>query len=445
MPEENATIVASGPPSATYSADDFAMDGIDKTVVARVTEKAGDMKAVQAEIREMEIEEPGIVAALFPEEYMNQKQEDSAVQMKAKRLQAAKAIETFMTNPYQGALMIGELFSIPLESMSNPKPGDKLAASLIGPPINWNPVYQPIYPLVLMRAATKEWKALIDGRDSLEYENPVNVNLAVTHSPVGNPEVVNVVGSKTTIYPMWIRTPYYTIDVMEWAVRLTKTIFIKQRQFRQELDKAIDDQLITIFDAAVPDGSTVYDPVLTTTAHPTHTVTDTGGTLTFANFKLAARKLVHTDATCTGHNAAPGLVMVDPVSIFALEDEGTDEWTEQSVEWFNNNDFGIDYTRSNVVPRITPKGYVLARNPRATSTLNARFFGEKEFVGYFVPVSFQGKRTWVRTAPMTGGDPNFGQLKNENMPPGFQFQIGAYECFAISIPGYLHIAKNAQT
>lgn len=438
MAEENEAQIAEKAPSATYTADSFQLDGIDKAAVAKYTERAGDMKHVQAEIREMEIEEPGIIATLFPKE-VNGKAVDPAIQMKAKRLEASQAIEAFVTNPAVGAWKISNIFSMPLESFGG------LKASLIGPPINWNPVYQPIYPMVLMRATTKEYKSLTEGSDSLEFENPVNVGLAVTHNPGGNPEVVNVVGNRTKIYPIWIRTPYYTVDIMEWAVRLIKTVFIKQRQFRQELDKAIDDLLITVFDAAVPDSSTVYDPVQTSVLHPTHIVTDSSGTLTFANFKKAARYLIHTDSTGTEHNAAPGVAMVDPLSIFALEDEGTDEWTEQTVEWFNNNDFGIDYTRSNVVPRISPKGYVLARNPRATSTKNVRVFAEKEFVGYYVPVSFNGKRTWVRTAPMAGQDPAYGQLKNTNMPPGFQFQIGAWECFAITIPGYLHIAKVAQT
>jgi len=439
MAKENETIIASEAPSATYSADEFSLDGVDKQAVGNLLERAGNMQYVEEELREIDLDEPGLVASLFPDKIGDEEMPHPAIQLRARRQKAAKAIEMFMLNPPRGAWMVSDIFSIPLTSFGG------LKASLIGPPINWNPVYQPIYALGLMRAATRAWKPLMEGSESLEYEDPINVGIAVTHNINGNPIVEYITGGKTKIYPMWLRTMAYTVDVMEWAVRLTKTVVTKQRQFRQELDKGMDDQFLTLFDAAVPDGSTIKDPVDDTIFHPEHIVTDTSGALTFANFKKAGRYLLHTASTGTAHNAPVGTAVVDPAAVFNLEDEGTDEWTESTTEWFNTNDFGIDYTRSNIVPKITPKGYTLARNPRATSTLNARFLPPKEYAGYFVPVSFQGRRTWVRTEAMVGQDPAFGQIRQTSMPPGFQFRIAAWECFAMAIAGILHIAKNAQT
>ena len=411
-------------PSLTATASDFPMlpVGVDPDKLAPMLEKAADIRAAARELDELEQWQTGIVATMFPEK--DERGRTREEQARDLRKYIASVLQSFLEDPFRGAHNIAQLFT------------QTLQASLVGPPIDWKPAYQPIYPMVLQRAQAKDWRAARTG-DPIEVAPPITVDTAVNFNPNGNPQIVKITGSRSTVYPYWKRTNAYTIDFFEWSDRLIQVLAIKKRQLRQELDKSWDDDVISAFDAAVPDGS-LYS------SHPTHTVTNTSGTLTAANFKSAARKLIHTDSTGTDHEAPPGVALTDPLACFQIRDWGTDEWSEETVDDYARHGFPLKYDGS-VVTGMQVEGFSIVRNPRGGSNMKVRFFPPPQYVGYFVPVTLLGKRTIVRAVPMTGGDPDWEEIRNANTPPGFDFQIEAYEAGAITIPGYLHLGYLNQS
>jgi len=410
----------------TASPGDYfnAMD-LDVDAMNRDLAMAEDDRAVQEEMEELEFEQPGTLAAMFP---ASKDKELGTAHERCKRLRAAVAAELgfFMKDPHRGAMRLGAMMT------------NTLKASLVGPPIEWMPAYQPIYPLVLMRSAPKDFKAAISGADPIQYETPISRGEAYNVDLSGQPKTIEVTGSNSTIYPYFKTTPAYTIEFYEWARRLIKPMVVKKRQLIQELNYGWDADLITAFDAAVPDGS-LYS------GHTTHTktVSNALGVITQSKFREAGDLLLHADsASGTTHMGVPGVAVCDPLAIRDIRAWGNDVWTEEEVSQIAKNGFGVKYDGSVIVGKNID-GYSLVQMPieHATVYRKVRFFAQKRQIGYFIPITYQGKNIHVRVMPSTsGGDPDWDKISNSQEPPGFNFTMRAHQGGAMQIIGYLNTA-----
>lgn len=405
--------------------DYFNSMDIDSHDFKRILARAEEDKEVEAEMEELELLEPGILDHMFPtEDHKGRKLPSKFEQCKALRASIANELGIFADNPFIGARRIEAMFT------------KSLQASLIGPPIDWVPDYQPLYPLLLMRSAPKDFKGARSGADPIQYETPISRGEAYNVDLNGNPQIIEVEGSNATIYPYFKETPAYTLEFYEWAKRLIKPMVIKKRQLIQELNYGWDADLISAFDAAVPDG-TLYS------AHPTHTTTvvNGAGIITQTTFRTAGRYLMHVDSTSgTVHQGIPGAAVCDPLAIFDIEAWGADVWTEVEVSEIAKNGFGVKYDGS-VVTGKKVNGFNLLQMPvqHATTGRKVRFFARKQQVGYFVPVTVNGRNMHTRVMPSTsGGDPDWDKIRNSNEPPGFAFTIQAWQGGAIQIIGHFN-------
>jgi hypothetical protein len=364
------------------------------------------------------------VAAMFPKEDRKTGKQLGSVEEQCRRLKAsiAQVLLEFAKAPYVGSPALAKFENV-LEM--------GLQASMIGPVIERLPAYSPFMPLVLMTAGPKVYQDTQNGINPIEYEDPIDRGEAYNFSPEADgPMVVEIAGGRTTINPYFKQTPRHALTFTEWAKRQIKPIVIKKRQLMQELNKGWDDDLITHFDAVVPDG-TLY------TAHSTHiqTITNNANQVTQDAFRTGARFIRHTDSAAgTVHIAPPGYALCDPLAIDDIEAWGTDVWTEESVEDFVTRGFGQRWDETlNVGKKLY--GYSLLQTPIETGAANrrVRFFARKERVGYFIPVTVNNKRVHVNIAPTVGNDPDFNAIRNVSAPPGYTFYMEAWNGGAIQI------------
>ena len=227
----------------------------------------------------------------------------------------------------------------------------------------------------------------------------------------------------------------------EWSKRQIKPIVIKKRQIMQELNKGWDDDLITHFDAVIPNASRY-------SSHATHIVTinNADNAVTQTVFEEAARLIEHTDSTSgTIHTAVEGFALCDVRALRDIEKWGTDVWTPNEVSEFVKRGFTNQHEAL-----ITGKvlyNYNLLKTPIETSGINwkVRFFARKEQVGYFIPVTVNNKRVHVTIGPTIGNDPDVNAVRNVTTPPGYTFTMEAWQGGAIQIINWFGISKINHT
>jgi len=401
--------------------------------VRRNLEQASEMHSVEAELQDL-ADTFGwqYVQDMFPKEDRKTGKALGSIEEQCKGAKAAIAevLLEFAAAPYIGSPGLEKWRQI-LEK--------GLQASMVGPVIERLPAYTPFKNLVLMQAPPKDFQETKNGIDPLEYEDPISRGDAYNFNPESDgPMVVEISGGRTTIDPYFKQTPRHALTFWQWARRQIKPIVIKKRQILQELNKGWDDDLITHFDAVVPDG-TLY------TAHALHirTITNSDNQVTQDAFRKGARLIRHTDAsTGTVHIAPPGFALCDPLAIDDIEAWGTDVWTEEEVSDFVQKGFGQRWDETlNVGKKLY--GYSLLQTPIETGAANrrVRFFARKEKVGYFIPVTVNNKRIHVNIGPTVGNDPNFNELRNVTAPPGYTFTMEAWEGGAIQIINPYAISK----
>lgn len=313
-----------------------------------------------------------------------------------------------------------------------------LSASMIGPVIERLPTYVPFMPLVLMRSASKDFHEARNGLDPLEFEDPIDRGVAYNYDPESiGAQVVEIAGNRTTIFPYFKSTPRHALTFWEWSKRQIKPIVIKKRHMSQELAKGWDDDLITHFDAVVPNG-TLYS------SHPTHieTINNADNAVTQTKFRDAARLIEHSDSTSgTIHTAVEGFALVDIKALHDVEAWGTDVWTELEVSEFARR--GFTNQQEALVTNKVLYNYNLLKTPIETSSTNrkVRFFARKEQVGYFIPVTVNGKSMNVNIGPTINNDPDVNRVRNTTTPPGGTFTMEATQGGAIQIINHFAISK----
>ena len=396
----------------------------------RNLQAAGEMRQVELELRDISDQFPGILSAMFPE-----KDPVTGVALGAPAEQASElskriagVLLAFLSEPYAGSRG-----AMGLENMMQ----TMLQASMVGPVVERLPAYTSFIPLVLMTAPSKDFHEARNGIDPLEYEDPITREEAYNYDPEGGgSQVVEISGNRTTIYPYFKQTPKHSLSFWEWAKRQIQPIVIKKRQILQELAKGWDDDLITHFDAVVPNG-TLYS------AHTTHikTISNADDAVTQAVFQEAGRFIQHTESSGTVHTAVPGNALCDIKAVYDIENWGTDAWTEIETSDYVKNPWTVFNETLLVNKRVA--GYNLLQTPVETSANNrkVRFFARKEQVGYFIPITVNGKRIHVSIGPTSGNDPDIAQVRNVTTPPGYTFTIQAFDGGAMQIVNPYALAK----
>ena len=391
----------------------------------------GQMTTAEAELSELEGMHPGIVSRLFPEsEKPSGMSYDEYATRSAAKLQKVVAQKLLNLAAQPG---VNSPAALEFQELLDRAIAPSISAGLIGEPIERLPGYQSFKELCLITTGAKDFYNARSGIDPLEYEDPMARSEAYNFDPEGGgSRTVAVEGNRTTVYPYFKETPKHVLSFWEWAKRQIKPIVYLKKQILQELAKGWDDDLITLFDATVPDG-TLYS------SHPTHitTITNADGAVTYDTFVSTAKFLLHVDSSSgTVHAATPGVALCDVNALFDIRDWGTDVWTDEEVSQFDKDGFGVKYDESLVVgKRIS--GFSLLQTPIQQSGVNrkVRFFGAKLQVGYWIPITIQGKRIVTQGAPMQGNDPDWSAIRNVATPPGFTFTIQAW------MGGALHIAN----
>jgi hypothetical protein len=357
------------------------------------------------------------VKGLFPETKGAMEEQCLAV-----KKGVAQTVHAFHEAPYAGSPAVLAMQNM-LES--------GLQASLVGQPIERLPAYESFIPICLMTSSAKDFTAARNGTDPIEYEDPIGRSTAFNFDPEngGGVRVEEISGNRSTIYPYHKITPRHTLSFWEWNTRQIKPIVIKKRQLTQELAKGWDDDLITHFDAVVPNG-TLYS------SHPTHTETinNAANAVTQTKFKDAARLIEHVDsASGIAHTAIPGVALCDILALRDIEAWGSDVWTEIEVSDYAKNAYAKIGESLRTGKRLYE--YALIKTPIETSSTNrkVRFFGRKEQVGVFVPVTVNGRRLHVNIGPMSGQDPDVNALRSVTAPPGYTFYMEAWNSGAIQI------------
>jgi hypothetical protein len=407
-------------------------DGI-TSEVQRNLATAADMHSVEAELQDLQ-DSYGweFVKSMFPKEHPRTGKELGSVEQQCQRLKAeiSGILQEFAQDSRPGSPGMAKWQAVIERG---------LQASMIGPVIERLPAYTPFKSLVLMQSAPKDFREARNGIDPLEYEDPIDRGEAFNFNPESDgPMVVEIAGNRTTIYPYFKQTPRHALSFWEWAKRQIKPIVIKKRQLMQELNKGWDDDLITSFDAIVPDG-TLYS------SHSTHTrtIANAANAVTQSEFRTGARYIRHTDsATGTVHIAPPGFALCDPLALDDIEAWGTDVWTEEEVSDFAKKGFGQLWDETlNVGKKLY--GYSLLQTPieTASNSRRVRYFARKEKVGYFIPVTVNNKRVHVNIGPTKGDDPDVNALRNVTSPPGYTFTMEAWEGGAIQIINQFSISK----
>lgn len=386
----------------------------------------GDMSGVEAELTDLSDSfGTEFVKYMFPEGKGTW--EDQA---KVQKQAIGQIVANFFDNPASGGAANAAFCKLFERSLS---------ASMVGPVIERLPAYVPFLPIVLMRAPSKDFHQAKNGLDPLEYEDPIDRGEAYNFDPEGGggPRVVEISGNRTTIYPYFKQTPRHALTFWEWANRQIKPIVIKKRHLTQELAKGWDDDLITHFDAVVPN-ATLYS------SHATHirTINNADNAVTQNEFRLAARLIEHTDsASGTIHTAVEGFALCDIKALHDIEQWGTDVWTEVEVSEFTKRGFTTQHEA--LVTNKVLYNYNLLKTPIETSSTNrkVRFFARKEQVGYFIPVTTNNKRIHVNIGPTVGDDPDVNAVRNVTTPPGSTFTMEAWQGGAIQIINPYAISK----
>lgn len=394
---------------------------------------AAEMSNVEAELRDLQDTwGSDFLDTMFPKEdrFTGKPLGSMEEQCKALKAHIAGILLEFAQNPTAGSSGLLKWQNL-LEQ--------GLQASMVGPVIERIPAYTPFKTLVLMQAAPKAYEDTQNGLDPLEYEDPIEVGEAYNFVPESTgPMVVEVTGNRTAINPYFKITPRHALTFSEWTKRQIKPIVIKKRQLQQELNIGWDNDLVTHFDAVVPDG-TLYS------THSTHitSITNNANQVTKAKFQTGARLIRHTDSgTGTVHIAPPGFALCDPLAIDDIENWGTDVWTEEEVSDFAKKGFGQRWDETlNVGKKLY--NYSLLQTPirLAANNRRVRFFAVREQVGYFIPVTVNGRRTHVTIGPTVGNDPDVGRVRDVTTPPGYTFTLEAWEGGAIQIINHFALSK----
>ena len=388
----------------------------------RLLSEAGTMTTAEAELRDLyDTFGADVVKTLFPEFNARTNERNPGPETMCAELQkmVASVLLEFAREPWtrsRGTMLLKALLN------------KMLQASMIGPVIERLPGYTPVLPLVLMTAAPKDFQETRNGIDPLEYEDPIDRGEAYNFDPEGGGAMaVPIEGNRTTIYPYFKATPRHTLSFWEWAKRQIKPILHVKRKIFQELAKGWDEDLLTHFDDVVPDGS-LYS------GHASHTesITNAADAVTHSVFKTAAKHLRHTGSG-TKHIAVPGYALTDPLAVDDIENWGTDVWTEIEVSEAVKTGWSISDESLRTGKKVY--GFEILQTPLELGLANrkVRFFGRKEQVGYFIPVTVNGKRLHVNVAPMSGDDPDFNALRNVTTPPGYTFYIEAWQGGALQI------------
>lgn len=400
--------------------------------------KAGDKKHAEEELNDLEASWPGIVARMFPREDPRTGEKLGAYEEQCIEVQksVASVVLNFLQEPY-----VGSRGSRMFENMMT----DMLQASLLGDPVDRLPAYTGFKQLVLMTSSTKDFYEARSGIDPIVYEDPISRSEAYNFDPAagGGSRVVNITGNSSTVYPYFKETPKHALSFWEMMTRQIKPIVIVKRQITQELAKGWDDDLITHFDAVVPDG-TLY------TAHALHITTlasNAAGAVTRTIFLNTGQFLLHVDsASGVVHAATPGAALCDILALRDIRDWGSDVWTEEEVSEFTRKGFGTRYDESVVVGKEID-GFSLLQTPIEKSAANrkVRFFARRQQVGYWIPVTINGSQILTQVGPMRGDDPDVNAVRNVTTPPGFTFTIQAWEPGAIQIVNPYALAKINHT
>ncbi len=388
---------------------------------------AGTPQRVERELNELETDYRGLAAQLFGAPGASIQDRAGAVQLEVKDL-----MENFLHNPTVGApgvMAVNDFFTDMLQP--------SLEARLVDQPIEWTGAYQPFYPLVLKKLASHDYKKSTSGEDELWYEDPISVPQAYNFSYQGGggARVAEITGGKSQILPYFMQTPKYVLDFNEWSKRLIKLPVLMKKKGLQEIDMAIDRDVITGYDAVIPNSSR-YD------SHNSHieTITNVAGSIPAEVFRTASRYIRHTDsASGTVHSGVPGVALVDMLAYDELENWGTDIFTEEEVSRFSKTGFGTIYTPGQVVTGQKMYGYSLLRTPIEISAANrrVRFFPIPAQYGYYIPITLNGKEMFAHTGPMTGGEPDYGdQIQRTAEPPGMSFYIQISKGLAMQVVGY---------
>ncbi len=393
---------------------------------------AGTPQRVERELNELETDYRGISARLFGGPGENIQENVAQAQLEIKDLML-----NFLHSPNVGTPGVTAVNNFFTELL---QPGIK--ARLVDQPIEWTGAYEPFYPLVLKKLAAHDWKKSASGEDELWYEDPITVTQAYnfSYAAPGGARVAEVSGGKSQILPYFIQTAKNVLNFNEWSKRLIKMPILIKKKALQEIDKAIDRDVITGFDAVIPNSSR-YD------SHNTHisTISNVVDAVTAAVYKEASRKIRHTDsASGTVHSGVPGVALCDMLAYDDIENWGTEIFTPEEVSRFNQNSFGTVYTPGKVVAGTKMRGYSLLRTPIEISTTSrrVRFFPIASQYGYYIPITLNGKEMHAHTGPTTGGEPDYGdRIQRTAEPPGMSFYIQISKGLAMQVVGYFFEGK----
>ncbi len=416
--------------------------GVDPNTLLATLDSASSDFYVEKEINALEIWKPGITPQLF----QTDKASDIYDTAKGLCTLIAKRISDFVQYPLSGYPQHKALQDV-WDALFVPKPAFRkteggIQASLVADPIQWVPDYTPFMPYLLKRTPPKDFYMITSGQDTLQYETPISRGTAINFDPQSMPatKAIEITGSSGTILPYFKSSPRKTLRFWEWAQRLIQLPLYMKSHVLQELAEGWDTDLITLFDAAVPDG-TLYS------SHSTHivTITNAAGNVTWDKWNDAAAKFRHTDsASGTLHIAVPGFALADIEALNDIEYTwGNDYWTDVEVSEIVKMGWGNNRNSEGLVTGKKISGFNILQTPLKMSAANrkVRFFPRAEQYGYFVPITLQGKNIFTSIGPMKGNDPDFEAMQNTLEPPGFTFFVQATQVGAMQVCGYLHSSK----
>lgn len=438
----SATLTAGAPPGTNLlprGIGGILPPGVDSnTLMSTLYYSASDDKTDE-EINALEIWKPNITSYMFgTSDYV--KIHEGA---KAMRVLTAKRLMDWIQYPFVGSPQHDALLEI-FDATFKPKPRFQsgVQASLVADPIQWVPDYTPFMPYVMKKTPPKDFYMITSGQDSLQYETPISRGTAINFDPQSMPatRMIEITGSNATILPYFKSSPRKTLRFWEWAQRLIQLPIYMKSHVLQELAEGWDADVITLFDAAVPDGS-LYS------SHSTHisTISNAAGAVTWDVWNTAAAKFRHTDsASGIQHIAVPGIALTDIEAVNDIEYTwGNDMWTEAEVSEIVKMGWGENRNSEGLVTGKKISGFAVLQTPLKHSSNNrkVRFFPRPEQYGYWIPITLQGKNIFTSIAPMKGADPDFEAMQNTLEPPGFTFFVQATQIGALQVVGYFNSAK----
>lgn len=419
------------------------LEGTEQRTLLAELERSMEDRAIEMSILELESEFPGMVNVLSPpgeKPAGKSRSEHIFDDFRDMTTIMAKKLSNFVAYPYENSAS-AVAFQDALDLCIQPAGG--IRASLIGEHIDYLPTdYEPFYPLAMNRGRTKDYVAIASGQDSLQYEAPLTFGVAYNFTPGGGPGgsmVQEVSGSNTTLYPYFNATPRYALRLFQWASRLLNCIAAMKARIMRDLDVAKDSDLLTHFDAVIPNG-TLYS------THQSHVeaITDTDGACTYDKFMTGSNHATrHRHSTGTPHRIRAGVALCDPEAVDDMQKWGNDQYTEVEVSSIVQNGFGRRYEAGGLVLGRTVERWKLLETPieHATDSRRVRYFGDRRRIGYIGNVSYNNKTLFTKVGPQSGQGIDVNAVQRVTEPPGFTFFVQAWEGLYMQIINHFGLSK----